>query len=181
MPQRGTERRGREIITAMQIEIRQALPGDLSAVYEINEASVPHVTSISMVEMKTLAAQCCYFGVAWLDGCCGGFLLALRPGEDYASPHYRWFSQKYHNFVYVDRIAVAPTGKGLGVGRALYADLERAVTPETQLITCEVNLMPPNPDSIAFHVRLGFEEVGQLESEGGKKRVSLMAKKLGGV
>ena len=162
----------------MQIEIRPAQPGDYAAVHAINEASVPHVTHVSRDELVEFAQQCFYFRIAVDGGKCLGFLMAMRPGEAYESPHYQWFSRAYDNFVYVDRIAVASDGKGRGIGRALYEDLEREVKPDAKLITCEVNLLPPNPDSFAFHTRLGFAEVGQLESEGGKKKVSLMAKNL---
>ncbi|MHB1091087.1 MAG: hypothetical protein ACYC06_04325 [Ilumatobacteraceae bacterium] len=47
----------------------------------------------------------------------------------------------------------------------------------TTLLTCEVNLQPPNPDSLRFHQRLGFGEVGQQESKPGLI-VSLLAKRL---
>ena len=164
----------------MQIEIKTAKLRDYEVIRAINEMSVPHVSTITADELRTLAPQCFYFAVVWADGECAGFLMAMRPGEEYDSPHYQWFSQHYEDFVYVDRIAVAPSYKGFGIGRALYADVERAAKSSTSNLTCEVNLAPPNPDSMAFHARLGFAEVGQLESEGGKKRVSLMVKVLRG-
>ena len=46
------------------------------------------------------------------------------------------------------------------------------------MLTCEVNLKPPNPGSIVFHQQLGFAEVDQQETEQGAKRVSLMVKTL---
>ena len=42
-------------------------------------------------------------------------------------------------------------------------------------ITCEVNTRPANPDSMAFHERLGFREVGRQQTEGGAKEVALLA------
>jgi hypothetical protein len=45
------------------------------------------------------------------------------------------------------------------------------------LLTCEVNLNPPNLGSIRFHNRIGFREVGQQDSKPGLT-VSMLAKKL---
>jgi predicted GNAT superfamily acetyltransferase len=42
-------------------------------------------------------------------------------------------------------------------------------------VACEVNLIPPNPQSMAFHLGSGFKEVGQLHHEGDDKLVSLLA------
>jgi len=33
-------------------------------------------------------------------------------------------------------------------------------------VTLEVNLRPPNPGSMRFHERLGYQRVGELEHEG---------------
>ena len=43
-------------------------------------------------------------------------------------------------------------------------------------LTCEVNLAPPNPRSLAFHHRQGFQEMAQQMTDGGLKRVSLLRK-----
>jgi hypothetical protein len=43
------------------------------------------------------------------------------------------------------------------------------------LLTCEVNLNPPNLGSIRFHNRIGFREVGQQDSKPGLT-VSMLAK-----
>jgi predicted GNAT superfamily acetyltransferase len=42
-------------------------------------------------------------------------------------------------------------------------------------VTCEVNLDPPNPRSLAFHERLGFREVGRQATKGGAFTVVLLA------
>jgi hypothetical protein len=113
------------------------------------------------------------------DGELAGFLMALQPGQAYQSENYRWFSEHYEKFVYVDRIAVSPNYKGRGIGRALYADVQSFATKAAApILTCEVNLIPANPDSMAFHMKLGFAEVGQQNTEGGSKRVSLLVKTL---
>jgi predicted GNAT superfamily acetyltransferase len=162
----------------MAIAIRAAESRDFQAIYAINQNAIPDVSSVTLDELQSLAKQCCYFGVAVVDGEVAGFLMALRPGQSYQSLNYRWFSEHYENFVYIDRIAVAPAYKGRGIGRALYADVESLTATTAPILTCEVNLVPPNAESMAFHTKLGFAEVGQQVTEDGTKRVSLMVKTL---
>ena len=166
------------------MEIRTAGRGDYGVVLELNDAALPHVSSLTEAELIALAGECFSFRVAVVDGAVAGFLNALGPGKDYRSLNYRWFCDRYASFVYIDRIVVAPQCNGMGIGRALYADLERAARAYAApgvapILTCEVNLEPPNPGSMAFHKKLGFAEVGQLVADEGKL-VSLMVKELGG-
>lgn len=65
-----------------------------------------------------------------------------------------------------------------GIGAALYAELTRHLPPDCPWLTCEVNLRPANPVSLAFHRSLGFDSVGEQETGGGNKRVCLLAKPL---
>lgn len=46
------------------------------------------------------------------------------------------------------------------------------------MLFCEVNLRPRNDPSREFHEAIGFREVGQQDTDGGDKRVSLMALEL---
>ena len=64
------------------------------------------------------------------------------------------------------------------MGAALYADLARHLPGDCPVLTCEVNLRPPNLESLAFHRKLGFEPVGEQETGGGAKRVCLLVKSL---
>ena len=162
----------------MPFVLRPADPPDYEAIRAINENAVPDLSSITMDELQDLAKQCCDFSVAMVDDQIAGFMMALQPGQPYQSPNYRWFSERYPEFVYVDRIAISPVFKGKGIGRALYANIEKFARTVAPVVTCEVNLIPPNPDSLAFHKKLGFTEVGQQDTEAGKKRVSLLVKEL---
>ena len=71
--------------------------------------------------------------------------------------------------------AIDPTAQGLGLGRELYDEVKRHV--DAEWFTLEVNLRPRNDGSLAFHERLGFDEVGQQETDYGML-VSLQAKRL---
>lgn len=163
----------------MNVTLRPAVEDDFDAILQLNTAAVPHVNRIDRHELAGLAAQAFHFHVARVGDSLAGFLLSLAPGADYGSLNYRWFSERYEQFVYVDRIVVADDHHGLGIGRRLYAGLERAMAGFAPSLTCEVNLAPANPGSLAFHGRLGFAEVGQQATEGGAKRVCLMHKRVG--
>ena len=95
---------------------------------------------------------------------------------NYFSENYRWFAARYEEFVYVDRVVVAEERRGSGVGRAFYEDIIEFSFSRAPVLLCEVNVKPRNDRSLRFHERFGFAEVGQLDTEGGSKRVSLLAR-----
>lgn len=105
-----------------------------------------------------------------------GFVIGMRPGSEYASENYRYFDARSSDFLYVDRIVVDAARRGSGTGRALYeAVFELARAHGLREVTCEVNLDPPNPESLAFHARLGFERVGEQPTKNGSVTVALLA------
>lgn len=68
--------------------------------------------------------------------------------------------------------------KGSGVGKALYAALERvAVEQGADALCCEINVLPPNPESMAFHTRMAFDVIGTLATRDGRS-VELRSKVL---
>ncbi len=125
-----------------------------------------------------LLEQSCSFRVAFAGGEAIGFCLALTHGAAYESLNYRWFHQRYEEFLYVDRIVVAASHHRRGLGRRLYDDLIANNGDSAKVLTCEVNLRPANPISLTFHQRLGFRIVGEQDTDGGTKRVALMLRSL---
>ena len=126
-------------VSKIKVAIRPVEFKDFPAIHAINQNAVPDVSSITVDELQALVKQCCYFSVAVADGEIAGFLMAMRPGQSYQSRNYRWFSERYENFVYIDRIAISPAHKGRGIGRALYADVESLAAAITApILTCEV-------------------------------------------
>ncbi|MDZ7668499.1 MAG: GNAT family N-acetyltransferase [Gammaproteobacteria bacterium] len=162
-----------------EITIAAAGDSDYAALLALNDAAVPHVNSIALAKLEHLHRQSAYLGVARdAAGAPAGFLLALTETADYDSMNFGYFQRSYARFLYVDRIVVGAAHRRLGVGAALYADLARQIPADCPLLTCEVNLRPPNPGSLAFHRQMGFEPLGEQDTEGGEKRVCLLAKRL---
>jgi len=161
------------------INIRSATSCDLPEVLRLNQSSLPHVSSLTPDSLRTLFDDAAWFGIAMIKGDCAGFLIALRPGSNYRSENYVWFVQRYPSFLYIDRICVSPEFQRCGVASRLYADAEKfARACDIPLLTCEVNLEPENPPSLAFHGRQHFEEVGTQRTDMGTKLVSLRLKHL---
>ncbi len=152
---------------------------DIDAVLALNQSALPAVSEVEAAFFEGMIAASERFLAAHLgDGDDGlaGFLLLLGPGTDYASLNYQWFSQRYDDFLYVDRIVVAAHARRRGVGRAFYDAAWTLATERGVPLTCEVNVVPPNPESMAFHRDFGFSEVGRQDTEGGAKTVSLLAR-----
>ncbi len=88
------------------------------------------------------------------------FIIAFDEDADYDSPNFLWFRDRYERFIYIDRVVVAASAHGQGLGRALYEKLfDAAKAAGYPCIVAEVNTVPPNPGSLAFHDRMGFEAV----------------------
>ena len=143
----------------------------------MNNAAVPAVPPATRESIGELVTTASLAVVAEAEpGHPIGFLLAMDPGVDYDSENYRYFAARSDSFVYVDRIVVAASARGGGIGHALYgAVFERAAEFGRAEVTCEVNVRPANPSSLAFHTRLGFEQLEEQETKGGAYRVALLA------
>jgi predicted GNAT superfamily acetyltransferase len=75
---------------------------------------------------------------------------------------------------------IAPNYRRKGLAIRLYDNLELfAKKRKLPIMACEYNLRPDNEISRIFHQRYGFKEVGQQETEKGKKTVSLQIKPIG--
>lgn len=162
----------------MDIIIRDVVDQDLDAVLSLNQSEVPHVGSIDIERMHWFAANAHYFRVATKEDQIAAYLIGLRPGTSYASPNYLWFCDRHRDFAYVDRVAVAEFGRRLGLASRLYDDFAASVPDTVEVMTCEVNLRPPNDSSMRFHRQLGFRQVGSQITEGGSKEVAMLAKRL---
>ena len=160
------------------MQLTDITEANLADVLALNEASVPHVSSIDLEQMRWFARNAFYFRVAHVNGEFAGFLIGLRPGIDYGSENYRWFCAKYADFGYVDRVAVAASARRLGVASRLYDDFAETLRGQVEHMTCEVNVRPPNQSSMDYHATHGFVQVGTQETEGGTKQVAMLERKL---
>jgi predicted GNAT superfamily acetyltransferase len=154
--------------------IRPFAPHDIEPVLALNNANVPELNELDVAEVERLAALAEHALVAEVDGNFAGFCWVIAPGQPYGSLNYRWFSERYEQFVYLDRIAVQPDYRRYGIGRAFYAELVQHCTSSWPVLLCEVNIRPMNEGSLRFHHSIGFREVGQHETDGGRKTVSLL-------
>jgi predicted GNAT superfamily acetyltransferase len=160
------------------VTIRGLADDDLAAVLVANQAEVPAVGPLDAGRLRSLVALADPVLVAEAGDALAGFVVALPPGTSYGSPNYRWLSERYDDFVYVDRVVVLPAARGAGVGRALYdAVVDRA---DASVLLAEVNTRPRNDESLAFHAAYGFSEVGRAEPYGDGTEVAYLARPLGG-
>jgi hypothetical protein len=165
-------------VTATPLTIRDATPADDAAVLALNNAHTPHVNALTDKVYAWLVAHAGYFRVAEDADGLAGFVLCLPNGTEYWSENYRWFSERYSEFLYLDRVVVSPRVRRGGVGRALYDDVHATAAGRWLRVTLEVNLLPPNPVSAAFHEALGYRQVGVRAYDEGRKAVTMYEREI---
>jgi predicted GNAT superfamily acetyltransferase len=176
-PRRGVARPIPVSISRHDITVREMTETDVddaaainaACTPEVGEADTPALSRLLSMSAVALVAECRDHGTV-------GFCIVLPPDTDYDSPNYLYFTERHVDFVYLDRIAVDPGHRNLGIGTALHAGLLEATT--AGLVTLEINLDPSNTGSLRFHERLDFVEVERLETRPGKP-VSLQIRRRG--
>lgn len=159
------------------MRLRDASRQDWPRVLELNAASVAALSPLDERRLRyilALAHRCLVVDDG--DREVAGFAIAVAPGTDYDSTNYGWFGERYERFLYLDRIAVAAQSRRRGVGARLYDAMEDAASPFERMV-CDVNIIPRNDASLAFHAARGYREVGRL-AHGSSKTVALMSKEI---
>jgi len=154
------------------IAIRPLRLDDRADVLRINAAAGAAVIRLDPPELSRLTRISCLHLVAARAGdAIAGYVLAFSSNDAYDGQEFLAFRSSFDEpFWYVDQIAVESRCREMGVGRMLYEALVSGARQRSvRAIFCEVNTTPANPDSLNFHRRVGFEQVGTLSTLDGRK------------
>lgn len=143
-------------------KLRPVSYDDHADVLALNAANVVKLAPMDEDRLEQLQQWADRFDVVEVDGRFGGFVITFAPGSPYDSENYRWFGERHGDrFYYLDRIVLAVEHRRRGLGTFVYDEIERVARRYGRL-ALEVNLVPRNDASLAFHDRRGYVEVGQL-------------------
>ena len=161
------------------VEIRSITPSDLERILAINESNVPEVGSVDADRMAMLVDVSPIALAVEVDDAVVGFCLVMSSDAPYDSVNFRWFTERFSDFMYLDRVAFDAAAQGRGLGTLLYAEVDCAMVElGAGRLALEVNVDPPNEKSLAFHASRGFAEVGQQDTPYGI-RVSMQMRTVG--
>ena len=156
--------------------LRRVAEHDVPAVLSLNERNVEMLAPMDEDRLWELEAIADRFDVVEDDGVFAGFVVTFGPGTTYDSPNYRWFAERHgSDFYYLDRIVFSEAMRRRGLGSFVYDEVE-PVAAKYGRLDLEVNLVPRNDVSLAFHHRRGYVEVGTLGDD--EHLVSMMEKRL---
>jgi predicted GNAT superfamily acetyltransferase len=156
-------------------DLRPLRDTDVADVLALNEANVTSLSPMDEARLHELREQADRFDVLDVDGALGGFVVTFGPRAAYDSENYAWFRTRHRRFYYLDRIVLHERFRRRGLGGFVYDELEQVAAPYGRL-TLEVNLVPRNDASLAFHERRGYKEVGRLGDD--QHLLSMMEKSL---
>ena len=158
------------------VRLRPLTDADHDDVLAFNEANVVKLAPLDADRLDQLRSWADRADAIEVAGELAGFVLTFRSGTPYDSENYLWFHEQYgRDFYYLDRIVVDKRLRRGGIGTAVYDALETLARPHGRMCL-EVNLLPPNPESLSFHIGRGYNEVGTLGNS--DHLVTLMAKEL---
>lgn len=159
------------------IRVRPVAPQDRAALLALNNRHVPAVNALEPAALSRLLEAALLALAAGPVGAPTGLLILLGPAGPAEGPNHAWVREHHPEAAYIDRVVVSATARGQGLGRRFYAAAAGAAAQAGfAALGCEVNLDPPNPESLAFHHRLGFRPVGEAtDPRNGKRMVYLLA------
>ena len=154
--------------------LRPITASDHPEVLALNERHVELLAPMDRERLSELVQQSTTADVIEVDGAFAGFVLTFASGSAYDGENFGWFSERYVDFCYLDRVVIDDAFRRRGLASEVYDELEASCG--RPLLVLEVNLDPPNEPSLAFHRGRGFGEVGRRHSGG--HLVTMLAKPL---
>jgi predicted GNAT superfamily acetyltransferase len=158
------------------MELRDLMRADWPQMLALNLASVRELSPLDEQRVEWIMSLTHRGLVVEDEGEMAAFALAIAPGTPYDSQNYRWFARRFGRFLYLDRIVVAAQFRRRGIATRLYDAMEAAADSFDRMV-CDVNILPPNQASLAFHTARGYREVGRLR-HGPEKTVALLSNEL---
>ncbi len=159
------------------MELRAVTPADHAALLALNEDSVLELSPLDEQRLRYILALAHRSLLVERDGETLAFAIAIASGTEYDSRNYARLRELFERFLYLDRIAVAAGARREGLGAMLYDAIEEDARTFGRMVL-DVNVVPPNEPSLAFHAARGYQPLEQLEHA--EKTVVLMSKELGG-
>ena len=158
--------------------IRNVKKQDCPNILSLNEKNVEMLLPMDFQQFMYFLERAEVFKVVEIDGKIVAFLIALRSKVDYNIQVYRWFLQKYPDFIYIDRVVIDEAHRRMGIARKLYEYVfDHSYRQGITTIAAGVEVEPAyNKASIAFHNAMGFIEVGEQHVRSGTVNVSLLVK-----
>jgi uncharacterized protein len=145
--------------------LRPATDADVAAILALNARNVVKLAPMDAARLDELRGLADRVDVLDVDGGFGGFVITFGPGTTYDSDNYRWFTDRHGDgFYYLDRIVLHEDFRRQGLGGFVYDEVE-AIARKHGRMALEVNLVPRNDASLAFHRARGYVEVGRLGDE----------------
>ena len=162
----------------MSIVIRDVREHELDLVLALNNAAGPGILPMDAGKLRFFWENADYFRVAEKDGLLAGFLIGLTQDAPHDSPNFLWFRERYPEFLYIDRIVIASTRRGAGVGRVFYGDIQSFAEVRVPRLAAEVFLEGSSHPALLFHGSFGFREIGQHVMKGHDLRAAMLVKEL---
>ncbi len=101
------------------IELKNYSNDFFDFILEANNINEPEVGFVDKSRLQMLINQSNYFKIAFYNDIPAGFLLCLPENIEYDSMNYIWISERYKNFMYIDRISIIKKFQSKKLGTAL--------------------------------------------------------------
>lgn len=142
-------------------------PEDLVAVATINADNIGDVDPISIDQLAEVLESCRVALVAKTPEVgVVGFAIVVDSNCQYQSERTAWALATGEHNLHLDRVAFDMNYSGLGLGPALYNELDDRISSISRnadtgsiTLTSMVRIDPPNQHSIEFHTTRNFETI----------------------
>ena len=128
--------------------IKDINPDFYESILKLNNDNIPAVSELDIEKLAFIVNESKY---AWMisdsiDHSLIGFCLILQKGSSYKSDNYKWVSENYESFDYLDRVVISGEHQNKGYGRLLYEQWLSKTGSKDLLL--EVNIKPMNENLV---------------------------------